>query len=102
MFSIVVENTGSRDGSEVVQVYIKDIIGSVVRPKRELKRFKKIFLEGGHEQRISFVIPTDELKFYDANMNYVNESGSYEIYIGGSSQAVKSGEFTLVQNNSVK
>lgn len=82
--------------------YIKDIIGSVVRPKRELKRFKKIFLEKGHEQRISFVIPTEELKFYDANMNYVNESGSYEIFIGGSSQAAKSGEFTLVQNNSME
>ena len=101
-FSIVVENIGSRDGSEVVQVYIKDVIGSVVRPKRELKRFKKIFLEAGHEQRISFEIPTDDLKFYDTNMNYVNESGSYEIYIGGSSQAVKSGEFTLVQNNSME
>lgn len=93
--SVTVKNTGKMRGAEAVQMYIRDIKGSVVRPLRELKGVEKIRLEAGESRRVSFEISCDMLKFYDENMGYVCENGAFTVYIGGSSLTENSADFTL-------
>lgn len=85
--SVDVTNTGNRDGKEVVQMYIQDVKGSVARPVRQLKGFKKISLSKGEMKTVTFEINVDMLKFYDINMNYVAEPGEFKIYVGRDSNA---------------
>ncbi|MEH7503013.1 fibronectin type III-like domain-contianing protein [Neobacillus drentensis] len=68
--SVTVTNTGNRPGEEVVQLYIQDLYGSVVRPVNELKGFKKIFLNPGESERVTFTIKEEDLKYYTSDMNY--------------------------------
>ncbi|GHV20832.1 glycosyl hydrolase [Clostridia bacterium] len=93
--SVVVSNTGKRDGAEVVQLYIRDIVGSITRPVKELKGFEKIFLKAGESKTVQFTITPESLKFYDYDLNYVYEPGEFELMIGGNSDQVKSTVFTL-------
>jgi beta-glucosidase len=95
--SVTVSNTGKFDGEEVVQLYIQDLVGSVTRPVKELKNFKKVFLKAGESQKISFSITNDELKFYDINMNYKSEPGDFKVYVGPNSRDVKEATFTLTE-----
>ena len=88
--STTVTNTGTVTGKEVVQLYIRDRVGSVTRPVKELKSFKKISLEPGEKKTISFDITTDDLKFYDNNLRYDWEPGTFDIMIGGNSRDIKS------------
>ena len=88
--STTVTNTGTVTGKEVVQLYIRDRVGSVTRPVKELKSFKKISLEPGEKKTVSFDITTDDLKFYDNNLRYDWEPGTFEIMIGGNSRDIKS------------
>jgi beta-glucosidase len=81
-----VTNTGERAGSEVVQMYIRDRVSSVTRPVKELKGFKKAFLEPGQTETVVFEVTDDLLAFYDIDMNYVVEPGEFEIMIGTSSR----------------
>jgi beta-glucosidase len=81
-----VTNTGSRAGSEVVQMYIRDRVSSVTRPVKELKGFKKVFLEPGTTETVIFDVTPDLLSFYDIGMNYTVEPGEFEIMIGNSSR----------------
>jgi len=92
---ITVTNTGKRDGSEVVQLYVRDLIGSVTRPVKELKGFEKIFLKAGESKTIQFKITPEMLKFYNYDLQYDNEPGDFEVMIGGDSEQVKSAIFTL-------
>ncbi len=92
---VTVTNTGKYDGAEVVQLYIRDLVGSITRPVRELKGFEKIFLKAGESKTVSFKITRDLLRFYDYNLNYIAEPGDFDIMIGGSSQAVKTAKLTL-------
>lgn len=92
---VTVTNTGKYDGAEVVQLYIRDLVGSITRPVRELKGFNKIFLRAGESKTVSFTITRDLLRFYDYDMNYVAEPGDFNIMIGGNSQAVKTAKLTL-------
>ena len=92
---VTVTNTGKHDGAEVVQLYIRDLVGSITRPVRELKGFNKIFLRAGESKTVSFTITRDLLRFYDYNLNYVAEPGDFDIMIGGNSQAVKTAKLTL-------
>lgn len=94
--SVTVKNVGSRRGSEVVQMYIRDDAGSVVRPVRELKGFQKVWLDPGEEKEISFVITEDMLKFHDIDMNYKAEEGSFTVFAGGDSTAENQAEFVLL------
>ena len=80
--SVVLSNDGKYDGEEVVQLYIGDPVASVTRAVRELKDFKRIFLSAQQREEISFVVTTEQLKFFDANLNYVWEEGLFNIYIG--------------------
>jgi len=81
-----VTNTGSRRGTEVVQMYIRDRVSSVTRPVKELKGFKKIALDPGETQTVALEITPESLAFYDADMNHVVEPGEFEILIGNSSR----------------
>lgn len=93
-----VKNTGKRQGREVVQMYIRDVTASVIRPVRELKGFKKIELWPNEEKEVVFEITEAMLKFYTAEMIYDSEPGRFEVYIGGSSDAVNKADFVLEQD----
>jgi beta-glucosidase len=81
-----VTNTGSRRGTEVVQMYIRDLVSSVTRPIKELKGFRKISLEPGESQTVEFEITPESLAFFDVNMKYTVEPGDFEIMVGTSSR----------------
>ena len=89
--SVTVRNTGSREGKEVVQLYIRDMVGSVTRPVKELKGFQKISLKPGESKTVSFRITPNDLKFYNYDLKYDWEPGEFMIMIGGNSRDVKSG-----------
>ena len=87
--SIMVTNSGNYDGEEVVQLYIRDLVGKVVRPVKELKGFQKIFLKKGESKTVSFNISPEDLKFYDEDLNYDWEAGEFDIMIGTCSADVQ-------------
>ncbi len=93
--TVTVTNTGSRDGAEVVQLYLRDLVGSITRPVKELKGFEKIFLKAGESRQVTFRITTDLLKFYNYNMEFVYEPGEFDVMIGGNSRDVKKVRFML-------
>jgi len=93
--SIDVTNKGTRDGSEVVQLYIRDLVGSVTRPVKELKGFQKISLKAGETRTVSFTIGTKDLSFYNSDLKFVAEPGEFHVFAGGNSRDVKQAAFTL-------
>lgn len=93
--SVDVKNTGSFDGEEVVQCYIRDLVGSVTRPVKELKAFKKIALKAGESQTLTFRIIPDMLAFHRQDMTFGTEPGEYLLFIGGNSRDVKQATFVL-------
>lgn len=92
---ITVRNAGEYDGEEVVQLYIRDITGSVVRPVKELKGFQKILLKKGEAKEIRFTLGVDDLRFYNDKLQYIYEPGEFKLFIGGSSAEVKETNFQL-------
>ncbi|RYY38118.1 MAG: beta-glucosidase BglX [Sphingobacteriaceae bacterium] len=94
--TINVRNTGKYDGEETVQLYVRDMVGSVTRPVKELKGFQKIFLKAGESKDITFTITGADLKFYDIDMKFTNEPGDYKVFIGTSSDNVKEADFKLL------
>ncbi|HSC40402.1 MAG TPA: beta-glucosidase BglX [Chitinophagaceae bacterium] len=95
--SVTLSNTGNYDGEETVQLYIRDLAGSVTRPVKELKGFKKVFLKKGESKKLVFSIGTEDLKFYNSSLQYVYEPGDFKIFIGGSSRDTKEAGFTLLK-----
>lgn len=93
--SVTVKNTGLRDGEEVVQLYIRDLVGSVTRPVKELKGFQKIRLKAGESREISFNLAENDLKFYNASLDFVAEPGEFKVFVGNSSANVKEASFNL-------
>ncbi|WP_345004735.1 glycoside hydrolase family 3 N-terminal domain-containing protein [Snuella lapsa] len=93
--SVTVTNTGDYDGEEVVQLYVRDLVGSITRPVKELKGFKKIYLKKGESKMVEFEITTDDLKFYNNKSEYINEEGEYELFIAGSSNHEFTNKFHL-------
>ena len=93
--SVTLTNTGKYDGAEVVQLYLRDLVGSITRPVKELKGFQKVFLKAGESKTVSFKIDADLLKFYNYDIDYVCEPGDFDVMIGGNSHDVKSARFTL-------
>jgi beta-glucosidase len=87
--SVIVSNTGKYDAAEVVQLYIRDAVGSVTRPVKELKGFQKIWLNAGETKTVTFNITTEDLKFYNYDLKYDWEPGEFEIMIGTNSRDVK-------------
>lgn len=87
--SVNVANTGKYDGEEVVQLYIRDLFGKVVRPVKELKGFQKVFIKKGENKTVTFNLTPENLKFYDDDLNFDWESGEFDIMIGTDSQNVQ-------------
>ncbi|MGV6845986.1 MAG: fibronectin type III-like domain-contianing protein, partial [Lutibacter sp.] len=87
--SFKVTNTGESDGAEVAQLYVQDIESSVIRPIKELKGFKKVFLKKGEETTIELILTKKDLSFYDANTkNWKAEDGQFNILIGNASDNI--------------
>lgn len=93
--SVDITNTGTRSGKETVQMYIRDMVGSIARPVKELKGFKQITLEPGETKKVSFTISVEDLKFYNSDLKYVYEPGDFKVFIGTNSADVKEADFTL-------
>ena len=97
LIKVDVTNTGNRAGQEVVQLYIRDLVGSVTRPVKELKGFKKIFLNPGETKTVTFNLSQDNLKFYNRQMNFVVEPGEFKVWVGpNSAEGLESG-FEIVE-----
>lgn len=93
--TVTVSNTGTRAGAEVVQLYVRDLVGSVTRPLRELKGFRKVSLPPGGEQQVSFTIGERELSFLRQDMTWGTEPGEFTLFIGNSSRDMRSASFAL-------
>ena len=87
--TVTVENTGSRDADEVVQLYIRDMVASISRPVKELKGFQRIHLIAGESKEVSFEITPDMLKFYNIELKHVIEPGDFQIMVGANSKEVE-------------
>lgn len=93
--SVTVKNTGNYDADEIVQLYIRDLVGSVSRPVKELKGFERISLKKGESKTVTFTIDAELLKFYNSELNFVCEPGEFNVMIGPNSRDVKTASFEL-------
>lgn len=94
--SVDIKNTGSIDGHEVVQLYIRDLVASVTRPIKQLKGFEKVLIKAGETKTVTFQLSNDDLGFYDYNGKYVVESGDFKIFVGGNSVDLLEMDFELL------
>lgn len=94
--SVRVKNTGKYAGKETVQLYVRDLVGSVTRPVKELRGFRQVALQPGEEQEVCFTLGEAELGFYNADLEYVVEPGTFRVMVGPDSKRVKSAEFELL------
>ena len=94
--TVKVKNTGNYDGEEVVQLYVQDLVGSVTRPVKELKGFKKILLKSGEEKSVDFIIHEKDLRFTAADMKFKSEPGVFKVFVGTNSVDVSENKFELV------
>jgi beta-glucosidase len=88
-------NTGPSPGQEVIQLYVRDLVGSVTRPVKELKKFQKIVLQPGESKTIAFTLTNHDLSFYRKDLSWGTEPGKYHVFVGGNSRDVKHAEFEL-------
>lgn len=95
MATVTVTNSGKYDGTETVQLYIRDLVGSVIRPVKELKGFQQVFLKPGESKMITFKITVDDLKFYNDKLQWIAEPGNFKMFIGTNSHDVKEADFKL-------
>ena len=93
--SVTVTNTGSVEGTEVVQLYIRDMVGSIARPVQELMGFERISLKPGESRNVTFNIDAELLKFYNSDLKYVCEPGEFEVMVGTNCRDVQRQKFTL-------
>jgi beta-glucosidase len=92
-----VKNVSPVPGTEVAQLYVHDTVASVAQPVRELKGFQRLTLQAGESKHIEFKLGFDELAFYNAEVKRVVEPGSFDVYVGGSSEAEKAGSFNVLE-----
>jgi beta-glucosidase len=95
--SVTVNNTGKTAGEEIVQLYIRDLVGTSTRPVKELKGFRKINLQPGESKVVTFTLSEEDLKFYNSNLKFVAEPGDFKVFIGANSRDVKEADFKLVK-----
>lgn len=93
--TVDVTNSGNYDGKEVVQLYIRDVVGSVSRPVRELKGFQKVEIKKGETKTVTFKLTVEDLKFYNYDLDFVAEPGLFEVFVGTNSDASLKAEFEL-------
>lgn len=94
--SIKISNTGNVEGVETVQLYIRDMVGSITRPVKELKGFQKVSLKPGESKTISFKLSSDDLRFYNSDLKYAAEPGDFKLFIGPNSRDVNDASFKLI------
>ena len=94
--SVTVTNTGNVDATEIVQLYIRDLVASVSRPVKELKGFERITLKAGESKNVTFIITPEMLKFYNYDLKYVLEPGDFSIMVGPNSRDLKTAKLTVL------
>ena len=97
LVSFTLKNTGKYEGKEVVQLYLRDLVGSVTRPVKELKDFKMINLKPNESQEVTFEISKENLQYYTANNKWEVEPGDFKVFIGGSSKTTLEANFTVTE-----
>lgn len=95
--SVTVTNGGPRDGEEIVQLYVRDLVGSVTRPVKELKGFQKLMLKKGESRRVSFTLTDADLAFTRADMSWGSEPGQFKLWVGPSSAEGSEAAFELTK-----
>ena len=90
-----VTNSGNYDGEETVQLYVRDVVGSITRPVKELKGFQKVSLKKGETRQVVFRLTGEDLKFFNSELKWVNEPGEFQVFIGPNSRDGKEAVFTL-------
>lgn len=95
--SVDLQNTGKYSGTEVVQLYVQDKVGSVTRPVKELKRFTRVGLQPGQRETVSFELPVEELAFWNIDMKKVVEAGEFGLWVAGDSQSGEEVIFKVVE-----
>jgi beta-glucosidase len=95
--TVTVTNKGNYDGEEVVQLYTRDVTGSVVRPVKELKAFQKIKLKKGESKQVQFKLTANDLRFYNDQLQFIFEPGEFHLFIGGNSRDAKKVTFELMK-----
>jgi beta-glucosidase len=93
--SVTVTNSGTRPGAEVVQLYVRDMVGSTTRPIKELKGFQKVEIAAGQSRDVSFTLTAADLAFYTANGRWEAEPGDFAVFVGGNARDVKPARFSL-------
>jgi len=86
-------NTGERQGSEIAQLYVRDLVGQVTRPVKELKGFERVTLDPGETRKVSFTLRRDQLAYYGLDEQLVLDPGDYQVWIGPNSAEGLKGEF---------
>jgi beta-glucosidase len=95
--SVTVTNTGNYEGKETVQLYIRDLVGSVTRPVKELKGFQKLNFKKGETKTVQFTLTEEDLKFYNSALQYKAEPGTFEVFVGPNSDTTNKNTFELVR-----
>lgn len=97
--TIEIKNDSDKPGQEVIQLYIQDLYGSIVRPVKELKAFKKEYFKPHETKKIKFKINSEMLKFWNEKLQYIVEEGEFKIYIGGDSEHTLQEKFEYISKN---
>ncbi|MCF8273602.1 MAG: beta-glucosidase BglX [Flavobacteriaceae bacterium] len=95
--SVDVTNSGNYDGKEVVQLYIRDLVGTVTRPVKELKGFQKVEIKKGEIKTVTFKLTVEDLKFYNYDLDFIAEPGDFEVFVGTNSDTGLKAQFELVK-----
>lgn len=95
--TVNLKNAGAYDGTEVVQLYVQDKVGSVTRPVKELKAFQRVELKAGESKTVSFSLPVAELAFWGYDMTYVVEPGDFKLWVGTNSAEGLSADFVVTK-----
>jgi beta-glucosidase len=93
--SVELTNSGNYDGAEVVQLYLRDMVGTVTRPVKELKGFQKVFLKKGETRTVEFTLTEKDLRFYNSELKFVSEPGDFKVFVGTNSVNLLEAPFTL-------
>ncbi len=96
--SVTVKNSGSVEGVETVQLYIRDLVGSITRPVKQLKAFKKVMLKPGESKKVKFTLTEKDLAFYNLNNEWAAEPGQFKVFVGGNSRDVLETEFEVIED----
>jgi beta-glucosidase len=95
--SVKLTNTGKVDGAEVAQLYIRDMVGSITRPVKELKGFQKVFLKAGETKTLTFTLTSDDLSFYNSDLIFTAEPGDFKVFVGTNSSNLLEAQFELLK-----